>query len=282
MESYVAVRAHGLRSRLLKRSDYEALAKGEKGVYEYEDYGALADRDPLDVKIEKVYRVYISRVSLLAHAAPDLAEYFWALLDKLEFENLKLQLRRVLGGRGRLLYYPYGRHVGPVRLSGAGSEEELWELAASSGLLEEEPKREWGSLAEREAFIDFAYVKHFASAVQSIPASRESKRALSEVARELCSLTAAKWSQLLGFEAVANVAKTANLAVRPASGNANLVQQLITIARKLEMRYYASLPYTFSFNVYAMIEAQNVERVIVGRSLGMDASKVLASLVFTA
>ena len=281
MESYVAVRAHGLKSRLLRRHDYEALARGDRGIYEFEDYSAIADRDPLDVKIEKVYRVYVSRISLLARVAPDLAEYFWGLSDRLEFENLKLQLRRLLGGRGRPLLYPYGRHVGPAKLSGTRSEEELWELAASSGLVSEAPRRKWSSLAEREAFIDFAYLSRFTSTVLSIPASRESKRALQRVAEELCSLAAAKWGRFLSFEVLASVARAANLKVRSAASDVSPTQKLLAMARELELRYYASLPYTFAFNVYALFEAENVVRVIVGRSLGMESSKILANLVFT-
>ncbi len=281
MEAYVAVRAHGLKSRLLKRPDYEALARGEREVYEYKDYSSIAARDPLEVKVEKVHRVYVSRISLLAESAPELSEYLWALADKLEFENLKLQLRRVLGGGGRPILYPYGRHVGPVRLSEATEEKELWELALSSGLLERVPKREWGSLAEREAFVDFAYVKHLASAVQRVPASGESRRALLEAAAELCSLVAASWSRHLSPEAVASVARAAGLEVKRPPRGGSPEERLLRLARRLELRYPASLPYAFAFDVYATAEARNVERVIVGRSLGMGSSEILASLLLT-
>ncbi|MEM3782562.1 MAG: hypothetical protein QXX32_03375, partial [Thermofilum sp.] len=135
MENYIAVRAHGLKSRLLTRNDYEQIVNGDKDIGAFKDYLLIGEKDTLEEKLEKIYRVYVSRISLLAKASQEYSPFIYALLDRLEIENIKIQLRHILGYARPVIYYPYGRHIGPAKISNLKTESSIWEVLRESYLL---------------------------------------------------------------------------------------------------------------------------------------------------
>jgi hypothetical protein len=284
VELYAVVRAHGLKSRLLRRNDYEAIAGGEKGLYEYPDYSAVSDRDALEEKVEKVYRVYVRRVSLLASLTPELSPLLNALLDRLEFENSKIQLRRLVGGGAHALFYPYGRHIGPSRLSALRSWEEVWGALSEAGLVET-PAPEEKSLAGWELALDLAYCRHLLRGVEGSKVSRRSKRALERAALTECSIALSRWSRALGADAVLEAVSGVGLSgvcellrgVAAKSWSAAEADRLLAseVAKPLEEEYPLEAPFLYAFEIYARLEARNLEKVLTGLHLGLSSGDAL-------
>jgi len=285
VELYAVVRAHGLKSRLLRRNDYEAIASGEKGLYEHPDYSAVSDRDTLEEKVEKVYRVYVRRVSLLASSTPELSPFLNALLDRLEFENSKIQLRRLAGSEAYALFYPYGRHIGPSRLSTIRSGREVWKALSEVGLVEEVPQLEEGTLADQEFALDLAYYRHLLRGIEASKISRSCKGRLERAALQECALALSYWSSILGFDMVLDAARRTGM-----GGAGELLQELavkkwstveaerrlaFTIAKTLEKEYPLEAPFLYAFEIYSRLEAKNLERMLTGLHLGSSREEVL-------
>lgn len=282
MEAYAVVRAHGLKSRLLRRRDYELIARGERGLYEYADYGSVTEGGTLEERVVKVHRVYVARITLLARAAPELSPFLYALLDRLEYENAKIQLRRLAGVGAPALFYPYGRRIGPARLSALSSFEEFAEALAEAGLVERVPS---GSVAELELALDVAYFAHLLGGVERAKVSGRSARALRGAALEECALALSRWSSILGSDRVLAAAEEVGLGAaaealkgRPEGpwGPREVEEALVSrVAKRLEREHPLEPPFLYSFEIYARLEARNLERILTGLHLGLSADEIL-------
>ncbi|ABL77748.1 V-type ATPase subunit [Thermofilum pendens] len=292
MEEYVAVRAHGLKSRLLSREDYEQIVEETRDISSYHEYSIINEKDTLEEKLDKIYRVYVSRITILAQSSSELAPFFYALLDRLEFENVKIQLRSILGYARPVIYYPYGRHVGPARLSGIRSEGALWDSLREAGIQGvEKLKFTTGLVAEREAFVDFLYIAHLMSQVRALRISSSAKDALLEALEEEAGYMLAYWSRVLGLENLHPFLRILGLqGVAPrelgtSGSTTDLLRQALEevtrrVVKPLEKKFPVSLPYAYAFNHYARLEASNLEKILLGKSIGLPKEVILRNLVF--
>jgi hypothetical protein len=292
MEGYVVVRAHGLKSRLLRKVDYEQIVSGEKEINTFRDYLLISDKDTLEEKLEKIYRVYISRISPLAEASPELSPFIFALLDRLEFENLKIHLRYMLGYARPVIYYPYGRHFGPAKISSIKTEASVWEALAEKGILSIEcPKFTTELVAEREAFLDVLYYAYLLRQLEETKLSKSEKSELRETVKSEASIYMAYWEKVLNPQIVEKLVEHFKLDIRPAQidmegeSTTDLLRAISeTIMRQIiarvEAKHFITLPYVYAFNFYARLEAQNLEKIILGKTIGLPSDILLRSLVY--
>jgi vacuolar-type H+-ATPase subunit C/Vma6 len=292
MENYIAVRAHGLKSRLLTRNDYEQIVNGDKDVGAFKDYLLIGEKDTLEEKLEKIYRVYVSRISLLAKASQEYSPFIYALLDRLEIENIKIQLRHILGYARPVIYYPYGRHVGPAKISNLKTESSIWEALRESYLLTTDvPNFTTGLVAERESFLDFQYYAYLMKQLDAVRIDKEEKSELKEAIKSEASLHLAYWIRVLKPQTVENLAKYSGLDAKPAeitlkeeSTTAFLKTIHETIMRKIitriETRHFTTLPFVYAYNFYAKLEAQNLEKILLGKTIGLPGEIIIRNLIF--
>jgi hypothetical protein len=292
MENYIAVRAHGLKSRLLTRNDYEQIVNGDKDVGAFKDYSLIGEKDTLEEKLEKIYRVYVSRITLLAKASQEYSPFIYALLDRLEIENLKIQLRHILGYARPVIYYPYGRHIGPAKISTLKTESSIWEILRERDLLTTDvPKFTTGLVAEREAFLDFQYYSYLMKQLDAVRIDKEEKSELKEAIKSEASFYLAYWTRVLKPQIVENLAKYSSLDAKPAEiilkeeSTTDLLKTIHeTIMRKIitrtETRHFTTLPFVYAYNFYAKLEAQNLEKILLGKTIGLPGEIIIRNLIF--
>ncbi|NAZ25440.1 MAG: hypothetical protein GU357_06750 [Thermofilum sp.] len=292
MENYIAVRAHGLKSRLLTRNDYEQIVNGDKDVGAFKDYSLIGEKDTLEEKLEKIYRVYVSRITLLAKASQEYSPFIYALLDRLEIENIKIQLRHILGYARPVIYYPYGRHIGPAKISTLKTESSIWEALRERDLLTTDvPNFTTGLVAEREAFLDFQYYAYLMKQLDAVRIDKEEKSELKEAIKSEASLHLAYWIRVLKPQTVENLAKYSGLDAKPAEitlkeeSTTDLLKTIHeTIMRKIitriETRHFTTLPFVYAYNFYAKLEAQNLEKILLGKTIGLPGEIIIRNLIF--
>jgi hypothetical protein len=292
MENYIAVRAHGLKSRLLTRNDYEQIVNGDKDVGAFKDYSLIGEKDTLEEKLEKIYRVYVSRITLLAKASQEYSPFIYALLDRLEIENIKIQLRHILGYARPVIYYPYGRHIGPAKISTLKTESSIWEILRERDLLTTDvPKFTTGLVAEREAFLDFQYYAYLIRQLDAIRIDKEEKERLVEAIGNEISLYMTYWSKVLKPQTVGSLAKNSKLHIkRPEialkeESTTDLLKTINEMVMKkiiarIENRDFTTLPFVYAYNFYAKLEAQNLEKILLGKTIGLPGEIIIRSLVF--
>jgi len=292
MENYIAVRAHGLKSRLLTRNDYEQIVNGDKDIGAFKDYSLIGEKDTLEEKLEKIYRVYVSRISLLAKASQEYSPFIYALLDRLEIENTKIQLRHILGYARPVIYYPYGRHIGPAKISNLKTESSIWEALKESYLLTTDvPNFTTGLVAEREAFLDFQYYVYLMKQLDAVRIDKEEKSELKEAIKSEAGLLLAYWTRVLKPQTVENLAKYSGLDAKRAEiilkeeSTTDLLKTIHeTIMRKIitriETRHFTTLPFVYAYNFYAKLEAQNLEKILLGKTIGLPGEIIIRNLIF--
>jgi len=307
VETYLVVRAHGLKTRLLGRREYEDIVRGKRGIWDFRDYSAIREDMDLKEKINQVYRVYTSRLGLLARIAPDYGEFIYALLDRLEVENVKIQLRNIYGRRGRAYFYPYGRRLSPAQLEGVASEEALWELVGKTPYMEgvRLPAFRAG-VAERELFLDNIYYLYLLRSVNAGPL-RKKLSPVTDVIRLEYLVKLFYWKTALGDDFWAIIARHPKpFSIGERSFDALLVKLDVSQERVSELLsqrkltelmnemtlalvryasfalrpYSVELPFIYTFNIMAYIEAQNLERIILGLDTGLPEETILSSLVY--
>ncbi len=306
METYLVVRAHGLKTRLLGKDDYVNIVRGKRSLSDYMDYSAIREDMELKDKVNEVYRVYVSRMNLLARVAPDYGEFLYALTDKLEIENFKIQLRNVLGRRAPPYFYPYGRKVGPAKLREVQSEEELWELLEKTPYMKGVKKPPMNTVAEKEFFLDVLYYLYLLSSIEDKNYSKRLEP-VKEAIRMEYLVKLYYWSSALGkrfWELLAQMPKpfsvtessfsalTKKLKVdeeklsdliarrRLTEAMNELTVSLIKYVGYIVRPYTVELPFLYLYNMMAYVEAVNLERVIIGLDTGLAEENILSSLMF--
>ncbi|AKG39220.1 hypothetical protein MA03_08270 [Infirmifilum uzonense] len=293
METYAAVRAHGLKSRLLSRGDYEDILKGEKKLSDFKDYSSILDTDALDAKLEKIYRVYVSRLETISKAGPEISGFVLALLDKLEVENIKIHLRYILGAQRPVIYYPYGRHLGPAKLSTIKTEGMLWE-ALSRTVYQAPPSPNFTTPleSERELLLDLLYYNYLLRKVEELKVSNDSKEALQNLIREELEKKILVWSRVIDSSIIYKLASSLRFRVRIPGipddwknlKTTELMQNvemslLKDIEVKISLRFPVSIGFVYYYNALAFLEARNLEKIIIGKELGFPEEVILRNLI---
>lgn len=311
METYLVVRAHGLKTRLLNKNDYELIVREERSLADYPDYVHIKEDDSLHDKIEKVYRVYINRMNLLAKISPeDYEQFVRALLDRLEIENIKIQLRYIMGSKRKVLYYPYGHYISPSRLSKIASEGTLWETLRATPYMKNKkvPRFITGTVAEREFFVENLYYSYIIGLINE---SRKLKRKLDKLIEILRTEYMGKliyWEKILGKENLPEIIRNQGkpfdihsvrlreymeklkidyqeaieyLSTNRLTDFLNLLKRgLIRYSIYLLTPHTVELPFIYLYNIMAHIEAENLERIILGKNIGLTEEAILSTLVF--
>ncbi|MGC9107447.1 MAG: V-type ATPase subunit [Infirmifilum sp.] len=293
METYAAVRAHGLKSRLLSRGDYEDILKGEKKLSDFKDYSSILDTDALDAKLEKIYRVYVSRLETISKAGPEISGFVLALLDKLEVENIKIHLRYILGAQRPVIYYPYGRHLGPAKLSTIKTEGMLWEaLSRTVYQAPSSPNFATPLESERELLLDLLYYNYLLRKVEELKVSNDSKEALQNLIREELEKKILVWSRVIDSSIIFKLASSLRFRVRIPGipddwknlKTTELMQNvemslLKDIEVKISLRFPVSIGFVYYYNALAFLEARNLEKIIIGKELGFPEEVILRNLI---
>ncbi|MGB9709027.1 MAG: V-type ATPase subunit [Infirmifilum sp.] len=293
METYAAVRAHGLKSRLLSRGDYEDILKGEKKLSDFKDYSSILDTDALDAKLEKIYRVYVSRLETISKAGPEISGFVLALLDKLEVENIKIHLRYILGAQRPVIYYPYGRHLGPAKLSTIKTEGMLWEaLSRTVYQAPSSPNFTTPLESERELLLDLLYYNYLLRKVEELKVSNDSKEALQNLIREELEKKILVWSRVIDSSIIFKLASSLRFRVRIPGipddwknlKTTELMQNvemslLKDIEVKISLRFPVSIGFVYYYNALAFLEARNLEKIIIGKELGFPEEVILRNLI---
>ncbi len=295
MEAYIAVRAHGLKSRLLRAQDYEAILRGEKKLSEFKDYSLISERDSLEQVLEKIYRVYVSRMEILAKSDRVLGQIAYALLDRLEVENAKIHFRYILGAQRPVIYYPYGRHIGPARLMQIRTEGGLWEeLSKTPYQAPSTPSFASGLEAEREALLDVLYYNYLFGVVDGLPISTEERDDLKNIVREEFEAKLLLWSQVLRPEILTRLLQNYSKFLRvsipqlPEEWKALKLTELIIQVQKnlvtkakqfVAVRHSTGVAYVYYFNLLALTEANNLEKLVIGKEVGLPEEVIQRNLV---
>jgi len=296
VESYIAVRAHGLKSRLLKRQDYEAILSGEKKLNELKDYTLISDRDSLEEVLEKIYRVYVLRIETLAKPDRVLGQFAYALLDRLEVENAKIHLRYIRGAQRPVIYYPYGRRIGPAKLSQIRTEGGLWEELSKTPLqAPSAPSFSSGLEAEREALLELLYYKYLLNTLKELPVGKEEKEDLEVLIIEEASLKMVVWSRTLSQSIVEKLAQGYFKGYRIVPpqlseewSSMKLTELLLQVQRaaisraeQLAVKHPIDLAYIYYFNHLALAEANNLERILLGKEIRLPEEVIQRNLILT-
>ncbi|MEM0093250.1 MAG: hypothetical protein QW753_02625 [Thermofilum sp.] len=283
MEVYTAVRAHGLKARLLTKQDYEALLKGARKLWDFPDYSQVSEKDPIEMKLEKVYAVYVRRMNLLAKSTPTLFDFIRALLDRLEVENIKIQIRYILGFQRPVIYYPYGHFLGPAKLKSLHSESSLWrELSNSPFKLPEDFSFRTQLPAEREVLVDMLYLRYLSDEIRGLKMTRDARSALEDLLSLEYTLRYVLWEKALGGSTTKEMLKAVELPfqllegflteLRARSVSDVIVHGMREVLRKARaeaLKYPLGAVYIYIFNILALVEAQNIEKILLGQELGL-------------
>ena len=294
MEVYAIVRAHGLRARLLTKEDYEAILRGARKLWEYPEYSGIAEKDPLDQKLDKVYRVYVRRMEFLASLSPRLRSFIYALLDRLEVENLKIHLRHVMGYRRPVVYYPYARFLGPAKLVTLSTEGALWQaLQGTPYALPKDFTFKTAAPVEREALIESLYFKHLLAEVEALRAPPDAISAIRGLVHRDYTVRYNLWERALGPKLASEVAKALGLSgvlvselldrLRALPESEALLQGFRDIYRaalRVAREHPLDAAYICAFNVLACVEAQNLERIILGSEVGIAEEVINKQLIY--
>ncbi len=307
METYLVVRAHGLKTRLLNKKDYEDIVRGKRSLSDFKDYSAIREDMELKEKVNHIYRVYISRLGLLAKIAPEYGEFIYALLDRLEVENIKIQLRNLYGRREKAYFYPYGRRLSPAELEEATSEEALWELVKRTPYMEGVQLPVFsGSVAEREMFLDNIYYLYLLKKINT-GSLRKKLAPITEVVRLEYLIKLFYWKTAFGedfWRLIAKQPKPFNVSEKTFDTllvkldiSEETVSELLSQRKLTELMnemtlalvrhasyslrpYSTELPFVYTYNIMAYVEAVNLERVMLGIDTGLPEETILSSLVY--
>uniref|UniRef100_A0A7C1TA55 Uncharacterized protein n=1 Tax=Thermofilum pendens TaxID=2269 RepID=A0A7C1TA55_THEPE len=290
METYAVVRAHGIKSRLLAKQDYEALVAGTKQLWEFPDYAHISEQDPLEKKLEKVYKVYIDRMSLLAKI-PKISDLVIALLDWLEVENIKFHLRFITGYQRPVLYYPYSRLLGLEKLKSLSTESSIWEALSDTPLKAPKiPAFTTGLIAEREALLEILYYRYFMNTIANLKWRKDVTMTLTNFVISNFTVRYAFWTKLLSedvmhylIELYAPGLNVHSWLLESLKGTSTEILQkgmtvMISHAVK-EIRMHPLDPaYIYILNFLLLTEAQNIEKILIGKELGMTKEIILSNL----
>jgi len=291
METYAAVRAHGVKSRLLSRQDYEALIAGSKRIWDFPDYAHLSERDSLEKKLEKIYKVYINRMSLLAKI-PEVSDFVFALLDRLEVENIKFHLRYLAGYQRPVLYYPYSRLLGAEKLMSLRTESAIWEALSKTPLrAPATPSFKTRLIAEREVLLGILYYNYLLNTINRLKTRKDVVNSLMELVTNDLTVSYAIWKNLLPEEVLSSLLKSYAPQLRV---NLRLLEDLkgaITETVQKGVRVLAAhtraevlshpldMVYIYALNHLLLIEAQNLEKILIGKELGVAEEVITKNLI---
>lgn len=293
METYTIVRAHGLKVRALSKQDYDALLKGAKKLWDFPEYADISERDPLEKKLEKVYSVYVRRMSFLAGLGSGLSSFIYALLDCLEVENIKIHIRYVMGFQRPVLYYPYGHFLGPAKLRSLRSEDSLWQALSTTPLkLPEGFSFKTILSAEREALLDMLYLRHLLDEVRELKASKSIRSTLEGLVSLEYTVKYALWERTLGSRTTADLLEASQLTLQPLKDFLDELKAkpesdiIVHGGREILSRAWAELRrhpldavYIYAFNTIALTEARNVEKILLGQELRLEEEVVNRHLI---
>ena len=312
METYIAVRSHGLKTKLLTKKDYIAIVKGERTLTEYEAYTSIEEKDPLLVKIEKVFKVFKERLALLRKLAGKYEDLVCAYPDILEIENLKFKLREISGRKVKPYLYPYSHHLSLDDIQSIVTEGDLWEKLSQTpyGKGVQKPKFITGVVDEKEAFLDSLYFSYARNVF--LKAKRKFRNKLVELLDREALVILIYWSTvfknrtkelisrgiLRGLIPVTiefTEVKTeelieaigADLKEAESYLESEEISRLILRLKILNQKYYlklarehpTELPYVIYFLNLALNEALNIERILVGAALRIPEEEILSSLI---
>lgn len=312
MEGYLVTRAHGLKTRLLTRKDYEALIREEKELTDFEAYRDIDEKASIDQKIEKIFNVFSERLELLCSVAEEYRDVICLYADKLEIENVKFKLREIYGKRTKPYFYPYFHHITMDALRGAISEGEVWDILGSTPYMRgrEQPKFITGTVDEREAFLDSLYYEYARNVVLSL--KRKYRDAILEAIDREALITLIYWS-IIFKSTLEDLAKRSLISglvpvsfpirnfdplrlVRRIGVSFNVVKKhletndissLMLILENENEKYYVrlsrifftELPYLIYYVNLALNEAFNLERIILGKILGIAEEEILSYII---
>lgn len=294
-DTYIVVRAHGLKSRLLTLEDYQALIHNEKKLSDFRDYIFIKDNDTLETKLEKIYRVYVSRIETLSKADRQIGAFIQALLDRLEIENIKIHLRYLLGAKRPVIYYPYGHHIGPAKLSSIKTEGTLWEeISRTEYRAPPIPDFVTSLEAERELLLDILYYNYLSLTIQSISVSKETQAELLRCIEKELELKGMLWSRTLSLEIITRLASkySPNLRFKISPPpeqwkglkTTELMRQieislLEMLKEKVAVKYSLEIPFIYYYNALALLEANNLEKILLGKEIGIPEEVILRTII---
>ena len=312
MAEYLATRAHGLKTRLLTWEDYEALIREKKKLTDFEAYKNIDEKAPIDQQIEKIFGVFSDRVELLRRVAGEYKDLICLYADKLEIANVKFKLREIYGKRTKPYFYPYSNYIAIHELRGAVTESEVWEILSNTPYMRgrEQPKFITGTIDEREAFLDSLYYDYARKVVFSLKG--EYSDVILEVIDREALITLIYWS-LVFKSTLGSLAKRGiisgltslslsvsefdplklvrRIGVSPEVVKKHLetndISSLMLILEKENEKYYvrlsrlffAELPYLIYYVNLALNEAFNLERIMLGKILGVPEEEIVSYII---
>ena len=309
METYTVVRVHGLIQHLLSPRDYEALING-RGLWEYPEYAHVEPEDDVPSMLTKVGKVLIERLEFLSSLESGYRRFIRAFSDRLELENIKIKLRELHRAREKYdIYAQYSHHIPLEELLGISEEESFWRKLEGtpyhSLLATEDLKGK--SLQFKEAYLDSCYYAYFKGSL-----NRRERKTLGRFIDLEGLIPAAYWMIVLGekevtprlegefkgfrteFSRIEEYSLRAVLGelgigwdragklVRESKISALIREALVNHLGKVKdeaRRRRLSLAYVYYYLLLAKYERDNLQRVIVGRSLELDREKILQTLI---
>jgi len=292
METYAVVRAHGIKSRLLSKQDYQALVAGTKQIWEFPDYAYISEQDPLEKKLEKVYKVYIDRIAPLTKI-PKVSDLTFTFLDRLEVENIKFHLRFIAGYQRPVLYYPYGRLLGLEKLRSLGSEVSIWEALSDTPLkAPKTPGFTTGLIAEREALLEILYYRYLTSIITNLKWRKDIIAALMDLVSSDFTVRYVYWVKLLSentvhylIESYAPELKVQSELLESLEGTSTTeilqkgTRMLVSRVLKGIRTHPLDPAYIYILNHLLLIEAQNLEKILLGKELRIPEEVILSNLI---
>ncbi|MEM3783300.1 MAG: hypothetical protein QXX32_07170, partial [Thermofilum sp.] len=97
--------------------------------------------------------------------------------------------------------------------------------------------------------------------------------------------------RVLKPQTVENLAKYSGLDAKPAEitlkeeSTTDLLKTIHeTIMRKIitriETRHFTTIPFVYAYNFYAKLEAQNLEKILLGKTIGLPGEIIIRNLIF--
>jgi len=310
METYVIVRIHGLLQHLLGAEDYEDLIDG-KGLWEFPEYSHVESDDDVTTVLAKIDQVLVKRLEFLSKLESGYRGFVRAFSDRLELGNVKIKLRELYGARERYdIYAQYSHFVSLEELLGVEEESEFW------GLLEETPyhsvlstKSLLGkSLEFKEAYLDSCYYAYLKESLH-----RHERRILRELMDLESLVPASYWTIVLGEHVMktcmkdgifkgfeTGLMKAGEFSLRALLEKLGIswdyakklidegqISLLMNEALKNHLKRAAaeagrrqlSPVYVYYYLLLAKYERDNLQRIVIGRSLELDREKIRQALI---
>ncbi|RLE85941.1 MAG: hypothetical protein DRJ41_00210 [Thermoprotei archaeon] len=307
METYTAVRAHGLITHLLKDKDYMDLIEERKTLSDFKYKAGVTFQE----KINSISAKFAERISLLERIGGDkLSPFFKAYLDFLEMKNVEYKLRYLKGYVKEEMYYPYSHFIPLERITLISSEKDLFDLLKKTPYMPTVKGLDLLKLPHRivEVSVESSYYAYLKAQAKN---ARLNKRTLRMIDLEvlirlvywLLNLNKndiyliKKYNIIDNFypitftvkENLERIIRAFNLElskIKPLIRKkevlrvtSSLYASLLSMAKKEAMNDPVSYGFIYYYMLLSKIEFVNLERIIIGKNTGLRPEVIQASLI---